>query len=79
MSYAYGWAFVHQQSAEGLIGLQVMMATSIGVVKQVYHGQASRFRMEGLRPHLEFVFCVKASYDDGSFIWSDPQAFRTKS
>lgn len=58
---------------------KLLMATTTGVVKEVFQGPENRFKVGGLRSNHEYVFCVKAIYDDGSFLWSESKAFRTKS
>ncbi len=52
-----------------------MVATATGVVATVYEGPAQRCRAGGLKPGGEYIFCVKATYDDGSAVWSAPKAF----
>jgi len=46
--------------------------------KDVYQGLHTRFKSTGLRPDMEYIFCVKATYDDGSFLWSESKAFQTR-
>jgi hypothetical protein len=58
---------------------KLMIATNTGVVKEVCQGMMTRFRVGGLKPSTEYIFCVKAIYDDGSFLWSESKAFHTKS
>ena len=58
--------------------LQVMIATATGVVAPVYEGSALHCRAAGLKPGAEYIFCVKATYDDGSAAWSVPRAFHTR-
>jgi hypothetical protein len=48
------------------------------VVKDVYQGIDTGFRVTGLKSNTEYVFCVKAIYDDGSFLWSESKAYHTK-
>jgi len=36
-------------------------------------------RVTGLKPNVEYVFSVKAMYEDDSFLRSEPKAFRTRS
>ena len=67
------------KNMDRILGFKLMMATTTGVVKDVYHGMATQFRTVGLRANAEYIFCVKANYDDGSFIWSESKAFMTKS
>ena len=57
---------------------KLMVATSTGVVKDAYQGRDERFKITGLKPNTEYILCVKAIYDDGSFLWSDPKAYCTK-
>lgn len=56
---------------------KLMMGSTSGMVKEVYSGKNKKFKAVSLKPNSEYVFCVKAIYDDGSFIWSDSQAFKT--
>eukprot|EP00891_Asterochloris_glomerata_P004088 jgi/Astpho2/4088/Aster-x1197 len=67
------------KNMDRILDFKLMMATTTGVVKDVYHGMATQFRTVGLRANAEYIFCVKANYDDGSFIWSESKAFTTKS
>eukprot|EP00241_Pyramimonas_parkeae_P010528 CAMPEP_0114261972 /NCGR_PEP_ID=MMETSP0058-20121206/21482_1 /TAXON_ID=36894 /ORGANISM="Pyramimonas parkeae, CCMP726" /LENGTH=248 /DNA_ID=CAMNT_0001377663 /DNA_START=723 /DNA_END=1467 /DNA_ORIENTATION=+ len=48
---------------------KLMMANNTGVVKEVCQGKYDRFRVTGLRANTEYVFCVKAIYDDGTHVW----------
>jgi len=57
---------------------KLMMATNTGVVKEVCQGKYERFKVTGLRPNAQYIFCVKAIYDDGSFLWSESKSFRTR-
>ena len=41
-------------------------------------GPEQRFRITGLKPNTEYILCVKAIYDDGSFLWSESKAYMTK-
>ena len=34
--------------------------------------------LDDLRPNTQYIFCVKALFGDGSFLWSDSKSFRTK-
>ncbi|KAG2490886.1 hypothetical protein HYH03_010803 [Edaphochlamys debaryana] len=56
---------------------KLMIATGTGVVKDVYQGRENRFRVTGLKSNTEYIMCVKAIYDDGSFLWSESKAYRT--
>jgi hypothetical protein len=55
-----------------------MLANSAGAVREVYLGKDTSARAAGLRPNSEYVFSVKALYDDGSHLWSDSKAFTTR-
>lgn len=65
------------KNAERIEKYKLMIATGTGVVRDVYLGIETRFRITGLRSNTEFVLCVKALYDDGSFLWSESKAFKT--
>jgi hypothetical protein len=65
------------KNAERIERYKLMIATSTGVVKDVYQGPESRFRITGLKPNTEYILCVKAIYDDGSFLWSESKSFQT--
>jgi hypothetical protein len=58
---------------------KLMIATTTGVVKEVCQGPMTRHRVMGLKPSTEYIFCVKALYDDGSFLWSESKAYHTRS
>ena len=32
-------------------------------------GKHERFKVTGLRANAEYIFCVKAMYDDGKHVW----------
>jgi len=55
-----------------------MMATTAGAVSEIYCGLATAFHVHGLKPTTEFVFCVKAAYADGSYLYSDSKVVSTK-
>jgi hypothetical protein len=60
-----------------------MVTTSAGVVRDAYQGRDERFKVTGLKPNTTLcectdIPCVNASYDDGSFLWSDSKAYCTK-
>lgn len=57
---------------------KLMMATTTGMVKDIFQGKKLRHRVGGLKPNTEYIFCVKAIYDDGSFIWSESRSYRTR-
>mmetsp|Transcript_48583 Transcript_48583/g.92931 ORF Transcript_48583/g.92931 Transcript_48583/m.92931 type:complete len:641 (+) Transcript_48583:158-2080(+) len=57
---------------------KLMMANNTGVVKEVCQGKYDRFRVTGLRANTEYVFCVKAIYDDGTHVWSESKGFKTR-
>ncbi len=56
-----------------------MMATTTGVVREVIEGPYTSYKVQGLKPNQEYIFCVKAVYDDGSFAFSDSRSFHTLS
>lgn len=58
---------------------KLMVATNTGVVKEVCQGKHVRYRVSGLRSNTSYVFCVKAIYDDGSFLWSESKEYQTRS
>lgn len=66
------------KNSERITAFKLMAATSTGVVREVYGGKGLSAKAGGLRENAEYVFCVKATYDDGSFLWSDSRAFCTK-
>ncbi|CAG9465761.1 unnamed protein product [Pedinophyceae sp. YPF-701] len=65
------------KNADRIKEYKLMLATPTGVVKEVFKGRSDTYKATGLRVNHEYVFCVKAIYDDGSFLWSDSKAFRT--
>ena len=66
------------KNSERIVKFKLMLATTTGVVKEVYQGLHTRFRSSALRPDMEYIFCVKATYDDGSYAWSESKAFQTR-
>ncbi|KAK9825409.1 hypothetical protein WJX81_002378 [Elliptochloris bilobata] len=66
------------KNRERISGYKVMIATATGVVATVYEGALQRCRAAGLKPGAEYIFCVKATYDDGSAAWSAPRTFHTR-
>lgn len=54
-----------------------MMATTSGTVKEMYKGLNHKYKATNLKPQTEYIFCVKANYEDGSMTWSNPQPFMT--
>lgn len=66
------------KNSERIVKFKLMLATTTGVVKEVYQGLHTRFHSTGLRPDMEYIFCVKATYDDGSYAWSESKAFSTR-
>lgn len=57
---------------------KLLMSSSSGVVKDVCQGKFDRFKVAGLRPSTEYVFCVKMVFDDGSHAWSESRAYSTR-
>jgi hypothetical protein len=54
-----------------------MFATTTGVVKEIAQGSMLKHFIGGLRQSTEYIFCVKAVYQDGSFLWSESKSFWT--
>lgn len=69
---------VPTKNADRLLRFCLKMGTSTGVVREVYRGREPRFKAGGLRSACEYVFCVKAEYNDGSELWSEPVSFITR-
>lgn len=55
-----------------------MMPVVAGVVHEVYQGKNTQYTCTGLKPAAVYVLSVKVTYDDGSILWSDSKAYRTK-
>ena len=66
------------KNLERIKSYKLMMATNTGVVKEICEGKYTRFKVMGLQPNTQYIFCVKALFGDGSFLWSDSKSFRTK-
>lgn len=66
------------KNADRISNFKVMVATTYGVVKTVYVGPKQQCLVGSLKPSQEYVFSVKALYDDGSFLWSESQSFFTR-
>ena len=66
------------KNLERIKSYKLMTATSTGVVKEICEGKYTMFKVMGLRPNTQYIFCVKALFGDGSFLWSDSKSFRTK-
>ena len=66
------------KNADRVHHYKLMMATNTGVVKEVCQGKYERFKVTGLRANAEYIFCVKAIYDDGKHVWSESKAFCTR-
>lgn len=66
------------KNAERIERYKLMIATATGVVKDVYQGKETRFKVTGLKPNTEYILCVKAIYDDGSFLWSESKPYMTR-
>jgi hypothetical protein len=65
------------KNADQIERYKLMMASSPGGVREVAQGSMLKQFIGGLRPSTEYIFCVKAIYQDGSFLWSESKAFRT--
>jgi hypothetical protein len=66
------------KGAERVAVYKLMAATPAGAVRAVYQGRGTSATVGGLRPDTEVVFSVKATYDDGSHLWSEPKPLRTR-
>lgn len=67
-------------NSDRVLQFKLMMASSTGVVKEVVtcSGKQKGFKVTGLRSKTEYVFCVKATYLDGTHEWSESRAFKTR-
>lgn len=65
------------RNAHKLVGFKLMASGRDGAVKEVYEGSERSFIVEKLTPATEYIFSVKAIYDDASFLWSESKAVRT--
>jgi hypothetical protein len=65
------------KNADQIERYKLMMASSPGAVREVAQGTMLKQFVGGLRTSTEYIFCVKAIYQDGSFLWSESKAFRT--
>ena len=65
------------KSADQIERYKLMVAAGAGGAREVAAGLMLRHHVARLRPATEYVFCVKATYHDGSFLWSESRAFRT--
>ena len=67
-----------ERNADRIEHFKLMVANNLGVVKEVYRGKLMQFKVKKLRPSTEYIFCLKAVYADGSYLWSDPKSFKTR-
>lgn len=67
-----------ERNADRIEHFKLMVANNLGVVKEVYRGKSMQFKVRKLRPNTEYIFCLKAVYADGSYLWSDPKSFKTR-
>lgn len=65
------------RAADRIDYYKLLMSSSTGVVRDVCEGKFEQYRVTGLRPSTEYVFCVKAVFDDGTHMWSESKAFKT--
>ena len=65
------------KNADQIERYKLMMSAPVGGVREVAQGLMLRQHVPKLRPATEYIFCVKAVYNDGSFLWSDSMAFKT--
>ena len=57
---------------------RLFSTSAVGVVKEEYVGMGTSCAVQELRPATEYIFSVKTCYNDGTVLWSPPQAFVTK-
>lgn len=72
-----GWR-APARALEKVDHFKLLMSSSSGVVKEVCQGKFDRYKVTGLRPSTEYVFCVKMVFDDGTHLWSESRAFSTR-
>jgi hypothetical protein len=65
------------KNSDQIESYKLMMASPTGGVREVAQGLMLRHYLSALRPSSEYIFCVKAIYQDGSFLWSESKGFRT--
>ena len=65
------------KNADQIERYKLMMAVVTGGVREIAQGLMLGHYVSRLRPATEYIFCVKAIYHDGSFLWSESRAFRT--
>lgn len=65
------------KNGDHIEGYKLMVSTTTGVVKEVAKGTMLGYRVPHLHPSTEYIFCVKALYQDGSFLWSESKSFCT--
>ena len=63
---------------ERITAYKLMVATTGGAVTEAYQGVATEMLVKGLKPRTEYVFCIKASYADGSFLYSESRIVSTR-
>ena len=63
---------------ERITAYKLMLATTGGAVTEAYQGLATEMLVKGLKPRTEYVLCVKASYADGSFLYSESKIVSTR-
>ena len=75
---------VPTKNNDHVVGYKIMMRSKVGVTSEVGYGPAvdfavsprlAQFLVTGLRVGQEVQLVVKAIYDDGSFLWSQPRSF----
>jgi Fibronectin type III domain len=65
------------KNSDRIESYKLMMATTSGLVKEVAQGLILQHHISSLRPGTEYIFCVKAQYADGSFLWSASKSYKT--
>jgi hypothetical protein len=67
------------RNAERITSYTLMMTPGGSTVSKAwYRGLGEWTAVAGLKPGWEYIFSLKATYDDDSHIWSDTVAFHTR-
>ena len=67
------------RNAERITSYTLMMTPGGSTVSKAwYRGVGEWTTIAGLKTGWEYIFCLKATYDDGSHVWSDTVAFHTR-
>ncbi|KAL4458120.1 hypothetical protein ABPG75_012985 [Micractinium tetrahymenae] len=64
--------------ADKLVSFKLMATNAEGRAREAYEGRETGCDVTGLAPSSQYVFCVKALFDDATFLWSEPIMVTTK-